>query len=302
MMVFFIRNKRSVTKLMKALYKKICPSLNVVHDGKLKKEERIWGRIVGLYEGFSTDEAIRTKSSSGGIISALAVHLLESGKVDAVLHVGGDVDDYKRNSLRISKTRDEVMQNSSSRYAPALIFNKIFALLEESTDVYCFIGKPCDIAGLQNFIKLYPVYKDRFKVTISIVCAGMPNFKGTENLIDSFKPEYPISNLLYRGNGWPGFFSFSDKNSNYYKTSYNDSWGKVLNKHLAFRCKICPEGIGMLADIAVGDAWETKDGYPDFTEKEGSSLIITRTSVGQSIVNDALLSKKIVYKNWIRRN
>lgn len=56
--------------------------------------------------------------------------------------------------------------------------------------------------------------------------------------------------------------------------TYNDSWGKILGRELGFRCKICPDGIGMLADISSGDSWNTKDGYPDFTEGDGKTFVL----------------------------
>ena len=133
------------------------------------------------------------------------------------------------------------------------------------------------------------------------MCAGMPSFKGTAQIVDDFGATLPVKNLVYRGNGWPGFFSFLDKKGQNFQKSYNDSWGKTLNKHLNFRCKICPDGIGLQADIAVGDAWETEDGYPDFTEKEGQSLIIARTDRGVSLLNDALGKKQIVLEDLEER-
>lgn len=43
----------------------------------------------------------------------------------------------------------------------------------------------------------------------------------------------------------------------------------------------------MLADIAVGDSWNTKDGYPDFTESDGKCFCMIRTDKGQEIMNAA---------------
>jgi coenzyme F420 hydrogenase subunit beta len=293
---FFHPQFNRLDKKKEQLINKICPSINIHNEQKLKKNERIWGKVIQLYEGYAADSEVRAKSSSGGVVSALAIYLLENKKVDAVLHVGGDADDYEQNKLKKSHDREDVIRNNSSRYAPALMFTDIFEILDQSEEIFCFIGKPRDIAALKNFVKVYPQYQNRFRLTISIICAGMPSINGTRKLISDFQPQFPIKNLSYRGNGWPGFFSFSDHSGKVYSKSYNDSWGKVLNKHLCFRCKICPEGIGLLADIAVGDAWETKNGYPDFSEKEGNSLIITRTAIGQEIVNELVSDQAIFCK------
>jgi coenzyme F420 hydrogenase subunit beta len=285
---FFRPNVKTISETGEKIIAKICPGVNVVNDIPFEKKESIWGKIDGLYSAYSNDSEVRTKGSSGGIVSAVAISLLENKKVDAVLQVGGDHTDYERNALRISRSRADVLNCASSRYAPALIFDKIFEILDANTDSYAFIGKPCDISALKNFLNVYPEYKNRFKLTVSIMCAGMPSFAGTRAVIDGFKAEYPVNNLVYRGNGWPGFFSFIDRMGREYRKSYNDSWGKVLNRHLNFRCKICPDGIGLQADLAVGDAWETKDGYPDFTEKEGHSLVISRTRQGSQVLEEML--------------
>ena len=75
--------------------------------------------------------------------------------------------------------------------------------------------------------------------------------------------------------------------------TYNDSWGRI-GKKIHFRCKICPDGIGLQADIAVGDAWETKDGYPDFSEREGKSLVLIRNHNALNLFNKVTEDKKVV--------
>ena len=47
---------------------------------------------------------------------------------------------------------------------------------------------------------------------------------------------------------------------------------------MQFRCKICPDGVGGAADVVCADAWECDEaGYPLFDERDGSSLILSRT-------------------------
>ncbi|WP_133159311.1 Coenzyme F420 hydrogenase/dehydrogenase, beta subunit C-terminal domain [Solitalea longa] len=284
---FFLPEIKSLNADKEKVINEICPGINIVNDLSFGKDEKIWGRIEELRSGYSTDAEVRFHGSSGGIISAIAIHALSTGKVDAVLQVGGDSADFERNTLKISKSRHDVLECASSRYAPALIFDKIFEILESSNEVYCFIGKPCDISALKNFLNVYPIYKSRFKLYVSIMCAGMPSFNGTKEIINNLGANEPVNNLTYRGDGWPGYFSFADNQGQQFKMSYNDSWGNTLNRFLNFRCKLCPDGIGLQADIAVGDAWDTKDGYPDFSEKDGLSLVIARTKAGVEVLTDA---------------
>src|SRR5690349_16683242 len=69
--------KSEVNAKDEAIIKDICPGLNIVNDLHFNEDERIWGKIEDLYSGFSTDKEIRTKGSSGGMISAIAIYLLE---------------------------------------------------------------------------------------------------------------------------------------------------------------------------------------------------------------------------------
>lgn len=267
-----------------------CPGTNVIGQ---KLNSNIWGNVISIKEAWANDEKVRYKASSGGVITALAIYLLKMGLVDGVLHVGNKKGSYLSNELKLSFTAAEVLNNTGSRYAPALVFDKLKSVLDATEGKYLFIGKPCDIAGLNNFINNFPKYKGRIVLTISLFCAGMPSYNATNKLLSSSGYKEEPDSIKYRGDGWPGFFTAKYKENKEYKVSYNDSWGKVLGRHLGFRCKICPDGIGLLADISVGDSWETKDGYPDFEESEGRSFVMIRTEKGNKLFYDAVANKNI---------
>lgn len=268
-----------------SVVKKICPGIKV--HGNVKGE--LWGRFSQLLEGWACDNEIRFHSSSGGVVSALAVFLIEEKIVDAVLQVGVSSDNYLKNELKVSKSRKKIVGNAQSRYAPALTLFNIKQILEDGDEIYAFVGKGCDIAGVKNLLKQYPQYRNRFKLFISIICAGMPSQKGTEKAWGlSGKIVEPVA-VKYRGDGWPGYFEAFWDDGSIFKLSYHESWGKVLSGLLNFRCKVCADGIGTLADISVGDSWCTKDGYPDFEEQEGKCLVFIRTKQGSEVISAAKL-------------
>lgn len=290
---FFLPVGNILSKEESIIYK-ICPGINIDNDISFDKNESVWGRILDSFSAHSSDNEIRKKGSSGGVISSIAIYLLENKIIDSVLQIGGNPNDFQENTLKISNYKEDVLNCAASRYAPALVFNNILDILNKDENKYCFIGKPCDISGLKNLLKHYPQYNNRFVFFISIVCAGMPSFIATEDAIDHFQTvKYPVKDLTYRGNGWPGYFSFLDSNNKKYQMSYNDSWGNILGKKIHFRCKICPDGIGLQADFVAGDAWETKNGYPDFSEKEGESLVITRTKQALDLFSKMIDEDKV---------
>lgn len=264
--------------------KALCPAIHIEslpHKG-------VWGNVRFIAEAWSADNQIRFKAASGGTTTSLAIYLLENNLVDAVLQVGVSCDSALFNELKISRTRDDVIKNAQSRYAPTPIFQNLIDILESSKESYAFIGKPCDIAALKNLCAKNDKYLNRIKYFLSIFCAGMPSYNATKQVYQqSGRSEEPIS-IQYRGNGWPGFFRAVWKDGYEFKMSYNDSWGKFLGRKVGMRCKICPDGIGMLADIAIGDSWNTSNGYPDFTEAEGKCFCMIRSVEGEKIFKDAI--------------
>ncbi|MCH5327776.1 MAG: Coenzyme F420 hydrogenase/dehydrogenase, beta subunit C-terminal domain [Coprobacter sp.] len=265
------------------IIKKICPGITIHGNG----HHGIWGNVVEVVEGWSASPDIRYKAASGGVVTSLAIYLLETRKVDAVLQVGVRRDSYIYNELQVSKCKEDVLRNAQSRYAPALTLYNIKELLDNSDEKYAFIGKPCDIAGIKNLCKEYPQYNNRFELFISIFCAGMPSYEATAKTWRlSGRKDEPCQ-LKYRGDGWPGNFKATWADGETFELSYNDSWGKILGRNVCFRCKICPDGIGLLADIAVGDSWNTKDGYPDFTEEDGRCFVFIRSRKGSDLLSEA---------------
>lgn len=264
--------------------KSFCPGIKVNDNRK----HDVWGYVEKVEEAWSTEKALRFKAASGGVSSALAIYLLESKKVDGILQTGIKEGSSIYNELKVSHNREDVFNNAQSRYAPSLTLSRIKQVLDSNDNTYAYIGKPCDIAGIRNFLSTYPQYNGRIKYTISIFCAGMPSYNATQKVYEqSGKNEMPIF-IKYRGEGWPGNFKALWKDGSKYEISYNDSWGKVLGRNLGFRCKICPDGIGMLADIAVGDSWNTQNGYPDFTEADGRNFCFIRSQIGLKLFNDAV--------------
>ena len=289
---YFPQLNGSLTKKESKLVKNTCPAVKVIgkpHKGK-------WGPIKSISQAWSADKEIRFKAASGGVVTSLGICLLEHKMVDAILQVGVCGDSYLYNELHISRTKEDVEKNAQSRYAPALVFHKIKEIFDSENSVFALIGKPCDMAAMQNFIREYPQYKERVKYYISIFCAGMPSYNATiEAWKISNRKDEPVS-LKYRGDGWPGNFMATFSDGSNFKLSYNESWGKILGRQIGFRCKVCPDGIGMLADISVGDSWNTKNGYPDFIEDEGRCFCMVRTERGAQLLETAFKNQYITCK------
>jgi len=266
-----------------------CPGIQLCHEKKdTRHYHTIWGPLMGVCTGHSCDAEMRHQGSSGGVLSALAAYLLASGEVSFVAQIAVSQRDPLANELQISRTRDDVLHAAGSRYAPSAPLRSIRALLDTG-ERFVFIGKPCDVGALRQYARMDARVSEQIPFMLSFMCAGVPSMKGTLEVLDRMgtKREQLVS-FRYRGDGWPGTTRAKQKDGSSFEMDYSTSWGSILNRYLQFRCKICPDGTGEFADIVCGDAWYGKEGYPDFSERDGRSLILLRTDQGNALVKKAI--------------
>lgn len=267
-------------------------------DETLDELEAGWGPVRAIWEGHASDPELRFSGSSGGVASALALFAIEREANAGVLHVGARPDAPHLNETVVSRSREELLARTGSRYAPASPCDGL-ATIENAPESMVFIGKPCDVAATRKARALRPALDEKLDLTIAFFCAGTPSTKGTLEMLRQMGLADPqqLQALRYRGAGWPGDATavFLDENGECKtsKMTYEDSWGGILAKHVQWRCRLCPDHTGEFADIAVGDPW-----YRAIEPGEsGSSLILGRTARGRDFIERAIASGYIEAKN-----
>lgn len=265
----------------------ICAGRALIHDSTGDEYHELWGPIRKVATGYATDAKVRFRGSSGGLLSAIAIHLLEAGEIDFVLATSADPNDPIGNITMCRESRDGIIAAAGSRYAPSSPLADLENHLAAERR-FAFIGKPCDVATLRRMAKRDPRIDALIPYKLSFFCAGIPSRQGTQELLNALSvKQEDVASFQYRGDGWPGLARAIRHDGTEESMTYEASWGKILNKHLQFRCKICPDGTGEFADVACADAWYGKDGYPDFEERDGRSLIVARTEAGVRLVEAA---------------
>lgn len=247
-----------------------------------------WGPAIRTLTAHALDYRVRHAGSSGGMISALAIHALETGQVTRVLHVTSDPAHPTRNVLAWSDSPDGVLAGAGSRYAASSPLADIDAALSEEGR-FLFIGKPCDVSALRELAQVDPRVDARVPLMLSFFCAGVPSHAGADRIIREMGLDpAEISTFRYRGNGWPGLTVAETADGRRGEMRYADSWGRHLSSAVQARCKICPDGVGGVADVACADAWYGgESGYPQFEEQDGRSLTLTRTPAGEALLASA---------------
>jgi coenzyme F420 hydrogenase subunit beta len=193
------------------------------------------------------------------------------------------------NELGESRTRLEVINSAGSRYAPSAPLADIVKRLE-FPEKFIFVGKPCDVAALRAYAEHDERVNDRVVAMLSFMCGGIPSETGIRKIFATMGiGEGDVTSFRYRGNGWPGQTTATLPDQSQRTLSYEDTWGNILSWHLQKRCKICPDGIGLFADVVFADAWHlSEEGAPLFDEEGGRSLVIARNQLGSEIVSGAM--------------
>jgi coenzyme F420 hydrogenase subunit beta len=273
----------------------ICPgatvdSLQETTPRRLENEgDHAYGAALEIWEGFAAAPSIRYRGSSGGVLTALAMYCLEREHMNFVLHTAMDEEKPWRNKTVISRTREELNSRTGSRYAPSSPCDGLSAI-EHSDGPCVFIGKPCDTSAVEALRRQRPNLDRNLGLVLTFFCAGTPASQGTLDLARSLDIDTDsIDSIKYRGEGWPGLFSIIHEGRQKQHTlSYGDSWS-YLTHYRSLRCNLCPDGLGRVADISCGDAWEQSfiDGNP------GISIIIVRSARGQRILREAVAANYV---------
>jgi len=274
---------------------KVCPGsqISYQHEKDCEGAEPSlfdeWGPVLEVWEGHAENRELRFRGSSGGLVNGLALYCIEKGGMHGALHTKARKDIPYLNRTALSTNLEELLEGSGSRYAPSSPCNRLQEI-ETASNPVVFIGKPCDVAAVTKATHSRPELKNNLGLTIGIFCAGVPSVSASIDLMEHLgsKDTINVKELRYRGHGWPGLMTVVSANPsgevNSSSVSYATGWGDILQKKRQWRCHVCADHTGELADISVGDPW-----YRSIAPGEaGSSLLVVRTRRGQRILREAI--------------
>jgi coenzyme F420 hydrogenase subunit beta len=252
--------------------------------------ENLIGGNVGCFSGYSTNEEIRYSSSSGGLVTQLLLYALESDLIDGALVTKMKKDSPLTPEPFIATTPQEIIEASKSKYCPVPVNVALKKILEKNGR-FAVVGLPCHIAGVRKAEAINKKLRDRIVLHLGLFCSHSPSYAATKLFIERMNIEVSsVSKISYRGNGWPGCLRITLKDAKVFSIPLNVFWDFLGMNFLASEgCLICCDALNELSDISFGDAW-----LPEFFEdKVGTSIIIARNKVGESLLKNSMKTKKI---------
>ncbi len=248
--------------------------------------ERPWRESLAA---FNTDAAVRARSSSGGVFTALAEGVLARGGMvfGAALKRRAPAEGGGLHLRHIGLQNPELLGAlRGSKYlqsdtADALTDAKHW--LDTGMEVL-FSGTPCQIAGLYAMLKkTYPNL-----LTVDFVCHGVPSpmvFDAYQRGLEAGGRR--ITELAFRDKrrGWKDFclaVNFED-GKDYAAGQTEDPYMIAFLRNLCLRpsCHVCPyAGEKRQADLTLADLWGAQHILPDWDDDLGLSLVLVGSERG----------------------
>ena len=234
-----------------------------------------------VYAAKNPDERIRTESSSGGIFTLLAEETVRAGGVV----FGARFDETWKVVHDSTETIEGLAAFRGSKYVQSRIGN-CFARAEEFLKQgrqVLFSGTPCQIAGLNRFLRRS--YDNL--LTVDVVCHGVPSPLVWRRYLDEIGGGTTVSRISMRdkSTGWGNYSIRIDANERNLvdEPAARNAYmrGFLADLYLRPVCHACPAKGGRSgSDLILGDFWGIRQVHPHFADDKGVSLLQTYSEQG----------------------
>ncbi len=230
--------------------------------------------------GYSGDPSIRRQGASGGVISSVLIHLLETGQVDGavVLHQG--LSEPERADPVIATTRAEVLAAAQSVYAvtPTLT---VLPEIEAFPGRLAFVGLPEQVAALR-MLQAAGHPAARKVAFVAGPYTGTNMYAGAVRAFvraNGVPDDVPITSLKWRAGEWPGYLEVQTADGQMLRAK-KFYYNYLIPFYVSRNCLITPDFTNEATDLSVGDAWN-----PTLEASGGGfAVVVVRSSTAQQVL------------------
>jgi len=230
------------------------------------------------YAAINKDEAVRMRSSSGGMFHALAKWTIEQGGVVFGARFNEQwevVHDY-------TESTEGIEPFMRSKYVQSRIgdtFKQAKQFLDSGRQVL-FVGTPCQIGGLKSYL-----HKDYDNLlAVDLICHGVPSPKvWREYLNETLRGDTLLDfNFRDKKDGWLNFQCVTTTTSNNTRreqqmanTYYRGFINGIYQRPSCYECNF--KTLHRCSDITFADAWGIQHYFPQMFDNKGSSLVLVHS-------------------------
>lgn len=261
---------------------KVCPIINFKYTNNIDN--------LKIYAAQSKKELCN--SSSGGVFSILAKHIINQGGYVCGVKFS---EDHVNVEHTIISSLDELEKIQLSKYVQSDlkdVFKQVKKLLQLDKFVL-FSGTSCQVNGLKKY--LGKTYENLF--TVDFICNGAPSRKVWRMYLDECVKndvEEKIEEVKFRlkDQGWYSRAIKIKTNKREYripnsKSIYQQAFFRGLSINRI--CTVCPyDTLSRNSDITLGDYWGIKGFDPKLDNDLGTSYIAVNSPKGKEFLNNVI--------------
>lgn len=290
---------------------RVCPAKNILSNNNTDQPK--------LYSFYAADLDTVKNSSSGGVFTLLAEHILE--KNGAVVGAAwnkdiiGEKSSLWDNELYAEHTIVSDLKDlhvlKKSKYMQSYLGDigcKVKARLEAG-EIVLFSGCPCQVAGVYSY--LGRDYDNLY--TVDILCGNSPSTgffqKYLEDSFDETPCDYEFRHKDIKWDASTVKVVLNDglqkilhgPNEDYYQNVYHD------HTMCPVHCQMCKyHSLPRIADLTIGDFWGYSGHDPEGCNTMGTSAVLVNNVKGQQLLSliqkDKIGSIKEVPIEWLGDN
>jgi len=263
---------------------KCCPGTHLEKNLLRPEVDPFKGNVIAAYLGQATDKKLLSEGQSGGIVTALLYHLLDSRQIHRALVTYMPDDGSLRPKSALTADKELIRRAQGSKYCPVPLNAAIKEISAHTDEKVAIVGLPCHIHGIRNIQSQLENFRLAEPFCIGLVCDRTLAFGAIDHLVK--KASVSRSDVAYfhfrskMFGGWPGDVCIRTRNQTIHKVA-NKERMMIKDIYTPLRCRLCFDKLNVLSDLTVGDAWGIRQ------DKEGFSVIITRTARGRDFLLSA---------------
>ena len=262
----------------------ICPEISEL-DEEIKALAS-WGPPLGCVRGITLARAtlpdVRARGTDGGVVTGLLLHLLDTGRIDGAI-VAKRVGPFHRQPW-LALSREEILEAAGFHFDTShgmKLFSDLYSTYSSSISQLgritkrhlhrvAFVGTPCQINAMRRMAALGIVPSASIKFHFGLFCAGNFHFgPETRRVLEE------IGNFT-----WDEVRKINVKEKLMVHLHNQEVRSIPLDKldfMRRYACQYCDDYSAEYADLSFGGL-----GAP-----EGWTTVISRTSLGSSVLADA---------------
>jgi coenzyme F420 hydrogenase subunit beta len=265
----------------------VCPGRGVPYPelfDRLGSRPESWllGPYRQVWTGFATDPEVRRRGASGGVISRVLIHLLETGRVGGavVLRQGAHRPDVA--APVIATDRASVLAAAQSVYA----VTPVLTLLPEMAAFpgrLAFVGLPEQVTALRMLQAAGHPAATKVDFLLgpytgtNMYAGAVRAYLRAQGVADRIA----ITALRWRAGEWPGYLEVETADGRLFR-AHKFYYNYLIPFYISRNCQITPDFTNEATDLSVGDAWA-----PRFERLGGGySVVVVRSGKAAEVVEE----------------